>query len=288
MRLPPRRRKYTITEGGVRGVGLVWGAGLAPSLAGQSTDRLIHVTDWYFTLATAAAVGIGGSEADSPETARVMASLLEDQPPFAEGDGRDQWAWLSSGDDALHNRTWAIHTIAPNLDADGRPQGAIMNGTWKLVTGERARRPPEPPHHSSQSLPHQPLSSPPPQLSSPAGGFMWLGGPSAWYHTPGLNFTGPAAPRFTVQCGSPPAKDNCRPEQTPCLFDLAADPCEHVSVAEQHPDIVRSMRAELDRLAVHRKPDLANEPKLPIECAPSHSDGIWQVCAGAPPESDDT
>jgi hypothetical protein len=94
------------------------------------------VTDWYFTLATAAIQGAGGSMADLPESQAAHNLLYHDQPAFEEGDGRDQWAWLSSGDESLHNRTWMMHTIAPDLDNNGRPQGAIMNGTMKLITGE--------------------------------------------------------------------------------------------------------------------------------------------------------
>lgn len=106
-----------------------------------------------------------------------------------------------------------VHTIAPDLDAHGKPQGALMNGTYKLVTGP----------------------------------FMWLGGPKAWYHTPGLEFSGPNAPDFLVKCGpggnDPPAVDTCDPAKKPCLFDIFEDPCEHHDIADKHPEIVAELRA---------------------------------------------
>jgi len=169
------------------------------------------------------------------------------------GDGRDQWSWLSTGDAREHNRTWIIHTIAPDLDPHGNPQGAILNGTMKLVTGS----------------------------------FMWLGGPKAWYHTPGLNFSGPGAPEFTVQCGAggndPPAVDTCDPSKAPCLFDVFSDPCEHHDIAGEHPDVVQALREQLNELAVTRKPDLARLPDIPASCAPGNTGGIWHVCTGTPP-----
>lgn len=136
--MPLRGRKYTITEGGVRGVGLVNSPLIAPTFRGASTDQLVQVTDWYFTLASAAIQGPGGSMSDLPESRAAHDFLFHDQPAFEEGDGRDQWAWLASGDDSKHNRTWMLHTIAPDLDGNGRAQGSLMNGTLKIVTGELA------------------------------------------------------------------------------------------------------------------------------------------------------
>jgi hypothetical protein len=112
---------------------------------------------------------------------------------------------------------------------------------------------------------------------------MWLGGPKAWIHTPGLNFTGPGAPKFTVSCPAPPAVDTCKPAVSPCLFDLEADPCEHVDISLKHPETVKAMRAKLDQLALARRPDLAKLPPIPDECAPQNTGGVWKVCGGVPP-----
>lgn len=112
---------------------------------------------------------------------------------------------------------------------------------------------------------------------------MWLGGPQAWIHTPGLNFTGAGAPKFSVTCPAPPAVDNCEPAVSPCLFDVEVDPCEHNNIAADHPIAVKALRAKLDELALSRKPDLANLPAIPAECAPQNTGGVWKVCGGSPP-----
>jgi arylsulfatase A-like enzyme len=99
--------KNTQWEGGVRGVGVVWGAMLksAPRLSTQ----LMHVTDWLPTLYTAA----GGNLKD-------LGSV--------QLDGVDQW------DALVHDRPSRREKVLLSID-EVRNVSGVRRGHWKLVSG---------------------------------------------------------------------------------------------------------------------------------------------------------
>ena len=43
-----------------------------------------------------------------------------------------------------------------------------------------------------------------------------------------------------VECGEKPANasTNCKPSKSPCLFNIAKDPCEYNNIADSHSDVV--------------------------------------------------
>merc|ERR1719263_653139 len=62
--------------------------------------------------------------------------------------------------------------------------------------------------------------------------------------------------------------DNCT-EQEPCLFNISADPCEHVSLAKHFPNLVSHMLAKIGEYRQHtilpsrnfRRFDPASDPE---------------------------
>jgi len=97
--------KYTLYEGGVRGVAALW----SPRLhrAARVCNELIHITDWLPTLYSAA----GGDLRD-----------------LGEIDGVDQWCMLSEG------RPRTREQILLNINEVSKTEGAIYR-QYKLVRG---------------------------------------------------------------------------------------------------------------------------------------------------------
>jgi hypothetical protein len=81
--------------------------------------------------------------------------------------------------------------------------------------------------------------------------------------------------RVSVDCGPRPdygqsGSDTyeCDPAKSPCLFDLANDPCEYRNLAKQHPQVVSELLGRLERFkktAVpvrNKRADPRSNPKL--------------------------
>lgn len=201
---PLRGCKAGFFEGGVRGVGVINGAGLKRG-GGYVNNGLMHVSDWMETFVAAAeeatgvppfrrssdgALGLPGGVMTGASGLRVPPS-----PPVAIGDGVNNWAMLRDGDDATPSaRTEIIH--AAQAPGSVLTEHALRSGDLKLVW-------------NPNSL---------------------LG----WYAPPGGMGPGPP-PKYSVTvdcCGEPPAQipAPCTAE-APCLFNLSADPCEFHNLA---------------------------------------------------------
>jgi arylsulfatase A-like enzyme len=81
--------KRTLFEGGVRGVGLVSGAGLTKKGRGVVLDGFFHAADWMPTILAAATASLPST------TWRDVATAASREPPFLPGDGMNLWPYLS-------------------------------------------------------------------------------------------------------------------------------------------------------------------------------------------------
>ncbi|GFR73116.1 arylsulfatase B [Elysia marginata] len=119
---PLRGGKWTLWEGGVRGVAFVTGGKNIVLDRGAVNRELMHVTDWFPTL-----VGVAGGDFNGTK-------------PL---DGVDQWDSLSTG--ASTTRKWVLHNIDSKNKKKGkklfpdtfdtRIRAAIRVGKYKLITG---------------------------------------------------------------------------------------------------------------------------------------------------------
>ncbi|GFN95654.1 arylsulfatase b-like [Plakobranchus ocellatus] len=121
---PLRGWKFSLWEGGVRGVGFVTGGDNIRLGRGTVNKQLMHVSDWFPTL-----VGVAGGS-------------LNGTKPL---DGYDQWRTLSVA--APTPRKWLLHNIDPLFKKKGkekqkyagifdtRVRAAIRVGEYKLLTG---------------------------------------------------------------------------------------------------------------------------------------------------------
>lgn len=218
---PLRGMKRTLFEGGVRGVGLVYGAGLQRT--GWHATGYIHAADWFHTLLR---VGVGSAKADP---AAVRALLPETEPPFEAGDGVDVWDYLSGGAPASP-RTEVLLEAHPGNSTEGNGQGLIV-GDLKVVIRSGG------------------------QWSTGSG----IGSNDGWYGGPGSSDPKSAAyavseadvPKMLVQCPPPPADFRagfaCEADKTtPCLFNITADPCEHQDLSAKLPTELQMMLTRLE------------------------------------------
>jgi len=124
---PLRGEKRTLWEGGLRGVGLVAGAGLQKK--GYVNHELFHAVDWMPSLLSLA---VNGLDADptAPGWKPWSTILANGEPPFQLGDGVDAWHSLSTGSPSP--RTEIIHESHPTGNDDGHGQ-AVRVGDFKLI-----------------------------------------------------------------------------------------------------------------------------------------------------------
>ncbi|RLU26301.1 hypothetical protein DMN91_000095 [Ooceraea biroi] len=252
---PLRGMKYTLYEGGVRGVAALWSPRLRK--AARVCDELMHITDWLPTLYSAA----GGD--------------LQD---LGEIDGVDQWRMLSEG----HPRT--REKLLLNIDEISRTEGAIYK-QYKLIRGsieggyydgyyrylenivlkdprvERKKVEEDTPSYTdtvlrstvSQSITHH------------------LGGPVTQPSTM-VQLRRDA----TVHCQSFMYYNNnsfttCN--VTECLFDIDKDPCETKNIAEQFPRMAR----ELDLFLEQYGHNITRQVKVPVDwqADPRRMNNTW-------------
>lgn len=97
--------KYTLYEGGVRGIAVIWSPRLIKPA--RVCDDLMHITDWLPTLYSAA----GGDLKD-----------------LGKIDGVDQWRMLNYGDVKVREK------LLLNIDEVSKTEGAIYK-QFKLIRG---------------------------------------------------------------------------------------------------------------------------------------------------------
>ena len=80
----------------------------------------------------------------------------------------------------------------------------------------------------------------------------------------------------TVNCGDKPANasTNCDVGKAPCLYNIRKDPCEYNNLANEMPDVVKSL---LDKLNLYNKTmvEPRNKPNDP-RANPRFHHGIWE------------
>ncbi|XP_021920854.1 arylsulfatase J-like isoform X2 [Zootermopsis nevadensis] len=227
---PLRGMKFTLYEGGVRGVAVVWSSLLQNP--GRLSTQMMHISDWYPTI-----YSMAGGEVDK----------------LGEIDGVDQWpSLMGNNGDIPRNET--LLNIGDLDDMEG-----IINGNFKLVRstsshgvydgfyGEDGRGLPNPPYDSARvinstvskaimALNINTTTSTMEQLigkieemrtvamvSCEGSQRLYIGGPYCWNY---------------------------------CLFDLEKDPCETVNLASKHPGVVENLKNRLERFKAEMVPEL--------------------------------
>ncbi|KAK2575488.1 hypothetical protein KPH14_011215 [Odynerus spinipes] len=232
---PLRGLKFTMYEGGVRGVACIY----SPLIRKTSTvsDQLIHITDWLPTLYSAAR-----------GNARRLKNL----------DGVDQWDAIRSGKSSIRDR------LLVNIDDDVGEESAII-GRYKLVKrtntnygnfygddGEDDSYPKYEPSDVRSSLAAS-------AISTVSSGWLREGKITKLRRS------------SKVSCQRSTHFANCT--ESCCLFDIYADPCETVDISALYPKIVADLRNYVNgyRKVVVNQTNYSVEPAS----YPENFDGTW-------------
>lgn len=266
---PLRGQKATTFEGGVRGVGFISGAGLAPEVRGRISQDLLSVADWLPTIVA----GVAGLPLNGTEPASA--------PPM---DGLDQWLALSTGvagprTEVLLN---LIPTGCPSTTASCASQGqlALRMGKWKLLLGHTSV------WAESQEFTPSSLCTDRSNKSSTGGSLPvtaatsppWC--PNGW--VPPITSNKAPIPPPDVNCSSLPCRypDSHYILGGTMLFDLEADPYEFHDVAAANPDVVQQLTARLLAWNASHIPQ-SNTPMDP-RSNPNNFGGVWTPWMGSP------
>ncbi|XP_012262238.2 arylsulfatase B-like [Athalia rosae] len=242
---PLRGTKYTLYEGGVRGVAAVWSPRLYETT--RVSEQLIHMTDWLPTLYAAA----GGNLRD-----------------LGDLDGVNQWPALSEG------RAGTRHTMLLNIDEVSGTEAAIQ-GRFKLLRGSYSRGYYDGYHGESgrylENLPYNTTLV----LGSTVSKSIttYLGGP----------VTQPSAMvvlrlKASVECSGYSGQlrrgnfDACN--ETECLFDIVNDPCETKNIAKDYQKMV----TQLDLFLEQHGNVLTKQALMPVDwhADPRSFNGTWE------------
>ncbi|XP_076256834.1 arylsulfatase B-like [Rhynchophorus ferrugineus] len=211
--LPLRGIKDTLFEGGVRSVAFIWSP-LLVQTARVSTD-LMHVTDWFPTLFTAAG---GDIDALDPEL-----------------DGIDVWSSL------VYDLPSPRNDILLNIDEKTRNAG-LRFYNWKLIVGTSQNGSYNDyfghiPMENIEEIPYNSSAV----YESPAGQVLKKVNYSPLSEVEYENIRYQA----TIKCTAT-KKNPCDPATgAVCLYDIPSDPCEENDLAKYFPSVVRRMKRAL-------------------------------------------
>ncbi|XP_066603644.1 arylsulfatase B-like isoform X2 [Prorops nasuta] len=216
---PLRGTKYSLYEGGVRGVAAIWSPRLKKPA--RVSNQLIHITDWLPTLYCAA----GGD--------------LQDLGVI---DGMDQWDVLSEDEGRIREK------LLLNIDEVQKVEGAIYS-RFKLLRGTSDSGLFEDYYGDSgrtqiiMNYTDNILKSSVSQSIT-----FHLGGPVTQPST-----MVQLRKEATVDCGPKNTSSyyfkstSIACNTTECLFDIVNDPCETTNIAEQYPRVTRELDEFLEK-----------------------------------------
>ncbi|GFW13553.1 arylsulfatase B [Trichonephila clavipes] len=207
---PLRGQKASSWEGAIRVPSFIWSPLLRLKDSRIST-QLMHVSDWLPTLYSA----IGGGLSD-----------------LGKIDGINMWKAL------LYNLPSPRIEVLHNIDIFTGMM-ALRRGDYKLIVGT---------NNDASDTWYKPGGFDEMEVPSSMDDWIFkndslvkkiLEESNLWI----LQIADSWRINATISCVQPPPEGNggCDPSQSPCLFNIAADPCEYNNLAEKYPRIVRSM-----------------------------------------------
>jgi arylsulfatase B len=258
---PFRGMKNSPWEGAVRGVSAVWSPLIKKPQ--RVSNALMHISDWLPTFYSAA----GLNKTELPKM-----------------DGVDMWQSISEGVDSP--RTELLYNIDDVYD-----YGALRQGNWKYLYGSVSKGKADA-WYGSSGKKKEYFYDDKSVLSSQAASA--LAGVITYEQIKEKNEKGISdnftrklldpeiikSLRGSAKIDCPPIDfDNvheskiCNPVESPCLFDLKADPCERINLAAERPMIVMNMERALTRYKQTALP-IRNVPRDP-NADPAKWNNTW-------------
>ena len=212
---PLRGEKHSNWEGAMRVAAFVSGGFVPKNVRGTHNNHTMHLVDWYPTFIALA----GGDGTDNPPKAPLAPDLtrpfrynIYGNKSFPPVDGSNVWPLIVNP--SAYPDVGAAHN---NLVLS--KQVLIRQGRWKLLVSQ--------PYFKSQNN-------------------GWKG-PNGVWRNPLPNETFPAC----MEQDQPPESGLFFPVpgrvgHSPCLFDLRADPGEHVDLSAVYPEMVAQLWKHLN------------------------------------------
>lgn len=245
---PLRGMKYTLYEGGVRGIAVLWSPRLHKTA--RVCDDLMHVTDWLPTLYSIA----GGDVRD-----------------LGEIDGVDQWCMLNGSLPSARDK------ILLNIDEISKTEGAIYK-QFKLLRGSIEGGYYDGYYRDIERLMH---NEPKKIIQEDVPLYTDTVLKSAVSESITRHLGDPVTQPSTMIQLRREATVNCRPRDnfitcnvTECLFDINNDPCETKNIAEQYSRISR----ELDKFLEHYGRIIKRQINIPVDwqADPRKTNNTWE------------
>ena len=238
---PLRGEKHSNWDGGMRTAAFVSG-GLVPlTLRGTTNGVNMHLVDWYATFCGLAGVVAADDPPEAPlkPTSSEPFRNIYGEHSYPPLDGVDLWPLLT--DPHAHSSPSSAHTHLV------LSKEVLIAGRWKLLVSQ--------PYFKSQNN-------------------GWKGRDGVWRQP---NAT--ERPSCMYQDGPP--TDSLLPVPSsggaPCLFDLRADPGEHVDLADTEPNVVLELWAALNTSALTQR-----------DCSGWSYEGIAHAAIPGPTQPDGT
>ncbi|KAF4533249.1 hypothetical protein B566_EDAN005165 [Ephemera danica] len=196
-----------------------------------TSQQLFHLVDWLPTLFHAA----GGNTNE-----------------LSGMDGQDQWpGLLRAPTEVVEPGEYAArHELLVHID-EAFEQYALIWRNWKLILGTISKGE----HDGWQgnftniNYNYQPKYV---SESQVAVSFMTLSNLRQISHEEFLKLQS----ETRVDCNYIEEEILCKPEESPCLFDLASDPCERVNLSGAKPSLVASLMSKLRTYMSQMKPQM--------------------------------
>eukprot|EP00038_Savillea_parva_P001046 m.100915 g.100915 ORF g.100915 m.100915 type:complete len:619 (+) comp10367_c0_seq1:74-1930(+) len=246
---PLRGAKFSNWQGGVHVAAFVSGGYLPPHRRGIQLHGLATVWD---ILATSAVVG-------GLDVANATADPIASEAGLPPMDSISQWGYWSGVESSPPRTMVAIGGEVGN--ENGGPSGVRFTGPTATNTGVEAVV------MSFSDRTDMRTGSFPGTYKLMVGTFhfaMWTG------------------PRWPNQSSTPFAANHSHWDVTAdctsgCLYNLTADPTEHVDIASKHPEIVATLRKQLDTANATVFSPNRGQPDTKLACsvALSHYHGFW-------------
>lgn len=246
---PLRGMKYTLYEGGVRGVALLWSPRLRKTA--RVSDELMHITDWLPTLYSIA----GGDVRD-----------------LGQIDGFDQWCMLNGSLPSARDR------LLLNIDEVSKTEGAIYK-QFKLLRGSIEGGYYDGYYRDIERI--MPMNDPKKSMQEDMPPYTDTILKSAVSESITRHLGDPVTQPSTIVQLRREATVNCRPRNsfitcnvTECLFDINNDPCETKNIAEQYARISR----ELDKFLEQYGHIVKRQMKIPVDwlADPRRTNNTWE------------
>lgn len=214
---PLRGEKHSNWEGGMRTTAFVSGGFVPQALRGTVNPISMHVSDWYATFAYLAGVDTTDDPPEPPlpvDPSKPFQNIYGNKS-FPPADAVNLWPML------MNPTNYSIDSAHTYLVLS---KEVLIAGKYKLLVAQ--------PFFKSQN----------------SGWKM----PDGTWRAPYANETfGCVKQSAGPTEGLQPAPGS--PGQGVCLFDIRADPGEHLNLADQHPDIVATLWAALNNTALTQR-----------------------------------